>query len=51
MSRKAKAKSSQAEKFISSARKLECDEDEHAFDDKLKRLAQAKTKKEKAPEK
>ena len=33
---------SQSERFIETARALECDEDEAAFDEKLKRIAQAK---------
>ncbi len=41
---------SQKQKFIDTARELEADENEAAFDEKLKRLAKAKPKK-KAPEK
>ena len=41
---------SQSEKFKELAREIEADEDETAFDDKLKRLAKAKPKKE-APDK
>ena len=36
----------QRRKFIKKARELECDEDEAAFDEKLKRLAKSKPKKE-----
>lgn len=39
-------KSDQSQKFIDTARELEVDEDEAAFDEKLKRLAKAKPKKE-----
>ena len=34
---------SQAEKFADLARELECDEDEAAFDERLKKLATAPT--------
>jgi hypothetical protein len=34
----------QSERFIETARALECDEDEAAFDEKLKRIATAKPK-------
>jgi hypothetical protein len=34
----------QSRRFIETARALECDEDEAAFDEKLKRIAQAKPK-------
>lgn len=34
----------QAKRFIETARALECDEDEAAFDEKLKRIATAKPK-------
>ena len=44
--KKARAKNSQREKFIDKARELGVDENEAAFDDKLKRLARAKPKKE-----
>ncbi|MCZ6774741.1 MAG: hypothetical protein O7G83_22530 [Proteobacteria bacterium] len=44
--KKAKTKISQREKFIEKARELEADEDESAFEDKLKRSAKAKPKKE-----
>ncbi len=37
----------QSEKFINIARELGCDEDEKAFDDKLRRIAKTKPKKEK----
>ncbi len=40
----------QADKFKRLAREVEADEDEAAFDEKLKRLAKAKPKKE-APDK
>jgi len=45
MSAKA-TKESQSEKFKRLAREVGADEDEHAFDEKLKRLAKAKPKKE-----
>ncbi len=35
---------SQRERFIETARELGCDEDEAAFDEKLKRIATAKPK-------
>jgi len=35
-------KDAQSRRFIETARALECDEDEAAFDEKLKRIAQAK---------
>lgn len=35
-------KEAQRRRFIETARALECDEDEAAFDEKLKRIAQAK---------
>ncbi len=38
-----KAKS-QSEKFKETARELECDEDEKAFEDKLRRLAKSQKK-------
>ena len=44
-------KPSQSEKFVEKASKLECDEDEKAFEDKLRQIAQAKPEKEKAPDK
>jgi hypothetical protein len=34
----------QLQRFIETARELECDEDEAAFDEKLKRIATAKPK-------
>jgi hypothetical protein len=34
----------QSRRFIETARALECDEDEAAFDEKLKRIAQVKPK-------
>jgi hypothetical protein len=37
-------KKTQRERFIKIARELECDEDEAAFDEKLKRIATAKPK-------
>ena len=46
-----KAKISQREKFIDKARELGVDEDEAAFNDKLRRLAQAKPEKDKASDK
>ena len=36
----------QSQKFVDKARELEADEDETEFEDKLKRLAKAKPKKE-----
>ena len=42
MSTKSDSEPSQAEKFANLARKLECDEDEAAFDERLKKLATAK---------
>jgi hypothetical protein len=44
MSKNPKDTRSQSERFIETARALECDEDEAAFDEKLKRIAQAKPK-------
>lgn len=41
---KQKAGKTQSERFIEAARALGCDEDEAAFDEKLKRIAQAKPK-------
>ncbi len=46
-----KAKISQREKFIDKARELGVDKDEAAFDDNLRRLAQAKPEKHKTPDK
>lgn len=37
-------KPSQADKFKALARKLECDEDEKAFEEKVKQIATAKPK-------
>ncbi len=49
---KAKAKNLlQRASFIEAARELGCDEDEAAFEDKLRRIAQAKPEKKKAPDK
>jgi hypothetical protein len=49
-----KDQSSQADRFIETARELGCDEDEAAFEEKLKRIATAKPratkKKTKGPE-
>ena len=43
VARKAKAdKKPQSQRFIETARELGCDEDEAAFDEKLKRIATAK---------
>lgn len=39
----------QHERFIETARKLGCDEDEAAFDEKLKRIVTPKPQKQKAP--
>jgi hypothetical protein len=36
------SQTSQSERFIETARELGCDEDEAAFDEKLKRIATAK---------
>lgn len=44
MKRRPKADLDQRKRFIETARALECDEDEAAFDEKLKRIAQAKPK-------
>lgn len=41
----------QSEKFVEKARELECDEDEAALDDKLRRIAKQKPEKEEAPDK
>lgn len=41
-----KQNETQAQKFKRLAREVEADEDEAAFDEKLKRLAKAKSKKE-----
>ena len=40
----AKADKTQRERFIETARELGCDEDEAAFDEKLRRIASAKPK-------
>ena len=40
------AAKSQRDKFIDKAREIGCDENEAAFDEKLKQLAKAKPKKE-----
>lgn len=46
---KAKAdKKPQSQRFIETARELGCDEDEAAFEEKLKRIATAKPKRSKA---
>jgi hypothetical protein len=37
-----KPDSEQSKRFIETSRRLECDEDEAAFDEKLKRIARAK---------
>lgn len=37
-----KVTESQSERFIKTARELECDEDEAAFDEKLRLIAEAK---------
>jgi len=39
-----KVTESQSERFITTARELGCDEDEAAFDEKLKRIASVKPK-------
>ena len=45
VARKAKAdKKPQSQRFIETARELGCDEDEAAFDEKLRRIASAKPK-------
>lgn len=41
---------SQAEKFKRIAREVEADEDESAFDERLRRIAKQKPKQEKAPD-
>lgn len=41
----------QADKFKEAARELECDEDEARFDQKLKRVAKAKSEKDAKSEK
>lgn len=49
--KKAKTENSQYEKFIDKARELGRDGDEAAFDGKLRRIAQVKPDKDKAPDK
>ena len=49
--KKAKTENSQHEKFIDKARKLGCDEDEAAFEDRLRRIVPKPKKEEKAPDK
>ncbi len=54
MNRKSQAaRKTQRDRFIEAGRELGADEDEAAFDDKLRRLAKAKPrpKEEKAPDK
>ncbi len=41
---------SQAEKFKNLAREVEADENESAFDDRLRKIAKRKPKQEKAPD-
>jgi|ERR1700720_3136719 hypothetical protein len=49
VARKAKAdKKPQSQRFIETARELGCDEDEAAFDEKLKRIATVKPKSRRA---
>lgn len=48
MSKRDTHKTSQSDRFIETARELGCDEDEKAFDDKLKRIVKAKPKRDKA---
>ena len=48
--KQAKAKNSQHKKFIGKARELECDEDEAAFEDKLRRIVPKPKPKEEAPQ-
>jgi pyruvate-formate lyase len=38
------SKESQSDRFIETARALECDEDKERFEEKLKRIAKAKPK-------
>jgi len=40
---------SQLDKFLEAARELDCDEDEGAFEDKLRRIAKMKPKPEVGP--
>ena len=49
MSSKQHKKNSQSENFIRKARELGCDEDEAAFEAKLKRIAKAKPTKKVRP--
>jgi hypothetical protein len=44
-------KESQRQRFIETARELGCDEDEAAFEEKLKRIATAKPKPKSKPQK
>ena len=46
-----KAEKLQADKFIDKARELGCDEDEAAFEDRLRRIVPKPKKEEKAPDK
>lgn len=43
-------KDSQSQKFIDKARELECDEDEAAFEERLRRMSKQKPKKDKDPD-
>ena len=43
-------KQNQSEKFIDKARELNCDEDEAAFEEKLKHIAKPKPEKDKTPD-
>ncbi|NNG05481.1 MAG: hypothetical protein HKM95_15465 [Inquilinus sp.] len=51
MSKRDTHKASQSERFIEAARELACDEDEKAFDDKLRRIVPKAKAKEESPEK
>jgi hypothetical protein len=44
MSKKQESQADQSKRFIETARELGCDEDEAAFDEKLKRIARARPK-------
>ena len=47
MSKKPEDNKPQSEKFVEKARELECDEDEAAFEAKLRRIAKQKSSEEK----
>lgn len=46
-----KSESTQHDKFANKARELGCDEDEAAFEDRLRRIVPKPKKEEKAPDK